>query len=128
MAGASNIMIIFSDHPVSLPRRDILEPKGPTIRHKDQAMRILGIGSQTTDTGTKALPLSKYSQTDLMSAFQKKATESQCNSQQLKNFHESYQVKGIYQSYIITYVDICMQIVDRLLVFFHNSIFIFIHA
>ena len=104
MAGASNIMIIFSDHPVSLPRRDILEPKGPTIRHKDQAMRILGIGSQTTDTGTKALPLSKYSQTDLMSAFQKKATESQCNSQQLKNFHESYQVKGIYQSYICGYM------------------------
>ena len=73
----------------------MLEPKGPTIRHKDQAMRILGIGSQTTDTGTKGMPLSKYSQNDLMSAFQKKAAESQCNTQQLKNFHESYQVQRL---------------------------------
>ena len=55
-------------------------------------MRILGIGSQMTETGTKAVPLSKYSQNDLVTAFQKKASEAQSNSQQLKNFHESYQV------------------------------------
>ena len=85
-------MIQFK-HSISILRRDVLEPKGPAIRHKDQAMRILGIGSQTTDTGTKGMPLSKYSQNDLMTAFQKKAAESQCNTQQLKNFHESYQVK-----------------------------------
>ena len=75
-----------------MARRDALQPKGPTIRHKDQAMRILGIGSQMTETGAKAVPLSKYSQTDLVTAFQKKASEAQSNSHQLKNFHESYQV------------------------------------
>ena len=45
-----------------------------------------------TETGTKAVPLSKYSQNDLVTAFQKKASEAQSNTQQLKNFHESYQV------------------------------------
>ena len=45
-----------------------------------------------TETGAKAVPLSKYSQNDLVTAFQKKANEAQSNSQQLKNFHESYQV------------------------------------
>ena len=29
--------------------------KGPAIKHKDQAMRVLGLGAQMTDMGVKAV-------------------------------------------------------------------------
>ena len=99
---------------MNVTRRDALQPKGPTIRHKDQAMRILGIGSQMTETGAKAVPLSKYSQTDLVTAFQKKASEAQSNSHQLKNFHESYQV-GRGHFCFLFFFKICLKVCQRVI-------------
>ena len=33
--------------------RNVAESKGPDIKHKDQAMRLLGMGVQMTDMGAK---------------------------------------------------------------------------
>ena len=58
--GDIQIKLRFSFH------RLVQENKGPAIKHQDHAMRLLGIGSQMTDSGAKPVPLSKYSKTEIV--------------------------------------------------------------
>ena len=58
--GGIQIKLRFSFH------RLVQENKGPAIKHQDHAMRLLGIGSQMTDSGAKPVPLSKYSKTEIV--------------------------------------------------------------
>ena len=60
MLGCIQIKLRFSFH------RLVQENKGPAIKHQDHAMRLLGIGSQMTDSGAKPVPLSKYSKTEIV--------------------------------------------------------------
>ena len=64
----------------------------PSIKHKDEAMRVLGMGSITTDMGTKPMPLSKYTKHDIVDAYQRKISDERSKTKTKLAVHESFQV------------------------------------
>ena len=91
--------------------RSRISDKGPKINTQDQAMRVLGIGTEVTDEGAKPVteislncktfrkicifkqvPLSTYSQNDVLEAFRRKLKEGNSKTNTMQDVHESYQV------------------------------------
>ena len=59
--------------------RNLSESKGTDIKHKDQAMRLLGMGIQMT-------------QQDIMNSFRKRNEENGSETKSKLELHESFQV------------------------------------